>query len=458
MRERDTKDKMKESEKKSSGRHSGKTFKKMVEDADDKPAGKRHSTFKRFTLGGLMLFLFMLLYIPSLLNWLSGNSISRDIIRIGTIEEAINVNGILVRDEELLKAPAIGGRYIAEIGEGEKTPAYSRIATVLNNTSDTLLQDMEDINAKIVKARMEKAEKVDFFSKDLVKLDEEIGMQVKNMITACNAQSFADMGQYRSEIGKIVEKKAEIVGENSTDNYINSLKQQKEAVKKKLNMNTVQVLSNISGIVSYAIDGYEKVLTPKSLSDLTPKQLDSIREEYSQQLDNDGRALAGAPLAKIIKGTDIYIAAAIETESANNLKAGDKIKLRIYDIGLETSGVITNINKPDDGRNVIVVRTNRGADILSAAREINADFISKTEEGLKVPLNCLRNISEDGKKAKIMLIKYNVSTYRLVDIICSDDEYAIIRTPEEELSKTVNLYDTYIINPDKIKEGDIIEK
>lgn len=458
MREKDTKDKMKKTIEISEGRQNKKTYKKLVENVDEKPAAKNHSAFKRFTLGSLMLFLFMLLYIPSLLNWLSGNSITRDIIRIGTIEESINANGIIIRDEELLKAPEIGGRYIAEIGEGERTPAYSPIATVLNNTSDTLLQEMEEINAKIVKARIEKAEKVDFFSKDLEKLDEEIGLQVKNIITASNAQSFEDLRQYRSEIGRIVEKKAEIVGENANDSYISSLKQQKETVQKKLNMNTVQVLSNISGIVSYAIDGYETVLTPQSLSDLGPKQLDSIQEEYSQQQENDGRVIAGTPLAKIIKGTDIYIAATIKTERTNRLKVGDKIKLRIYDIGLDTAGVITNINKPDNGRTVIAVRTNRGADILSAVREINVDFISKTEEGLKVPLRCLRGISQDGAKAKIMLIKYNVATYRMVDIICSDEEYAIIRTPEKEFKNTVNLYDQYIINPDKIKEGDIIEK
>lgn len=458
MNKKDANDKMKKTKENLDDGNSKTYYKKIVENADEKWVAKSKSTIKRLTLGSLMLFLFMLLYIPSLLNWLTGSGITRDIIRNGVIEEFINVNGILARDEELLKAPAFGGRYVAEIGEGERTPAYSCIATVLNDTSDALLQELEQINARIAKARMEKAEKTVFFSEDLEKLDDEIGLQVQNVITACNARSFDDIGRYRSEIAKIVEKKAEIVGESSTDSYISSLKQQKESVQKELNKNTVQVVSNISGVVSYAIDGYETVLTPKSLSELTPEQLDHIREEYSQQQKNDGRVIAGLPLAKIIKGTDIYITAAINTLSASSFKVGDKIKLRINDIGLETSGFIENINKPDSGRTVVVVRTSRGADILSAAREVNVDFISKNEEGLKVPLSCLRDISADSTKAGIMLIKYNVAAYRIVDIICRDEEYAIIRTPEDEQKKTVNLYDTYIINPDNIKEGDIIEK
>jgi hypothetical protein len=84
------------------------------------------------------------------------------------------------------------------------------------------------------------------------------------------------------------------------------------------------------------------------------------------------------------------------------------------------------------------------------------DFITKTEEGLKVPLKCLRDITPDGTGARIMLVKYNVAANRYVDILCSDEEYAIIKSPEDEYEKTVDLYNIYLINPDNIEEGDII--
>ncbi|MEN6314366.1 MAG: HlyD family efflux transporter periplasmic adaptor subunit [Clostridiaceae bacterium] len=422
-----------------------------------KPADKGKSTIKRLTLGSLMLFFFMMLYIPSLLNWLSGNNITSDVIRIGTIEESVHSNGIIVRDEELLKAPGFEGRYEAVIGEGERTPAYSCIATVYNDTSDTLLQKLKEIDMRIAKAHMEKAEKTAFFSEDLAKLDDEIGLQVQNVILACNARSFEDLSQYRNEIDKIVGKKAEIVGESSTDSYIDSMKKQKVNVQNQLNSNTFQVISNISGVVSYAIDGYESILTPKNLSELTPEMVDGITKKNSPH-ENDGKAYSGTPLAKIIKGTDIYIAAAMGTDDANRFKVDDKIKLRINDIGMETSGYIVNINEPKDGKSVLVVRANRGADVLSSTRKVNVDFISRAKEGFKVPLRCLRDISSDGTAARIMLIRYKVATARTVEIICRDEEYAIIGTPEGEIENTVNLYDIYIINPDNIKEGDIIEK
>lgn len=437
-----------------------------VEPDSERPGGrtggeadgeKKPRYLKRATIGGLLFFLFILLYIPSLMNWLSGRHIASDVIRNGIIEEYIQSSAIIIRDEKLLPPSPIEGRYIAEIGEGERTPAFSSIAMVMNKTSDKLLKDIEDINSKIVKARLEKAEKTDFFSDDLNKLDDDIGMEVRKLIVACNSGDFQDMARYRNEIGKIVEKKAEIVGGSSTDSYIASLQKQKNDIQGKINRNTVEIKSETSGVVSYVIDGFETQLTPAILKKLTTDEIDKITQQYSGLAFGDGTVKAGVPAAKIIKGSDIYLAAAIPADKAAAFKAGGSIYLRINGTDIETTGVVNNINDGGDGRKVIVVKIGRGVDTLSSQRIVSVDFISKTEEGLKVPLKCLRDISADGRHARIMLIKYNVATNRTVDILCKDDEYAIISTPDGELKKTVNLYDTYILNPDNIAEGDIIE-
>jgi putative membrane fusion protein len=223
-------------------------------------------------------------------------------------------------------------------------------------------------------------------------------------------------------------------------------------------MNTVDVLSDQSGIVSYVIDGLEQALNPDNLETLTPSKLDSLRAEYEKRRESDGMAHAGKPAAKIIKGTAIYIAAVVKTESTQGLKADDRIQLRISDKNLETAGTVRFIGKPENGRCIIVIGISRGTDILSAEREVDADIVRQTEEGLKVPVKCLRNFSKDGTKAEIMLIKANVTAKRTVDIVSRDEEYAIIRTPEKELTKTVNLYDTYIVNPDRVIEGEIVQK
>lgn len=427
---------------------------------------------RRATLGGLFLFLFALLYIPSLFNWLTGNHVATDIVKNGIIEEYIRTNAIIVRDEELLEPLEVEGKYIPEVGEGEKTAAFSTVAMIIDDAYEKLLQDIETINAKIVKARIEKAEKSDFFSEDLAKLDAEVEQKVQDLIMACNASNFEDMGRCRTEIGKIVEKKAEIIGNNYTDGYISSLIRQKEAIRDKINSNTIHVKSAISGIVSYVIDGFETELTPAKLDTLTPEKLDEIRMLDARKRAVTDRAQAGVSIAKIIKGPDIYIAAALPAEDAARFTTGSKIRLRINEAGMETTGDIIKTGNTDKNRFVVVVRISRGADTLSSYRVVDVDFILKTKEGLKVPVKSLREISPDGSMGKIMLVKYNIATSRVVDIVCRDKEFAIIKTHEArpggeggtggantggiDSNKSINLYDTYIVNPDNIKEGDII--
>ncbi len=428
------------------------------QEENGKTGTKKGSAFKRVTYGGLLIILFMLLYIPSLLNWLSGNHITRDVIRNGIIESYIQTTAVIIRDEELLEPSSIAGRRIVEIHEGSRTAAYSRIAMVMNDASGKLISDMEEINAKIVKARMEQAERVDFFSEDLNKLDDEIALEIQDMILACNSRDFAQMARYRTNIGKIVEKKAEIVGENSTDSYISSLLHEKKTIQDKINSNTMEVRSNKSGIVSYVIDGYESILTPETIDSLRLEDLNKIIEREAEGHSTGDKVQAGSPPAKILKGTDIHIAAAVPAKYASSYEIGRRIALRVNSIGLETTGTITNIISTDENQVIVILQMSRGLDVLSSSRVIHVDFINNTEEGLKVPLKSLWDISADGTKGKIMLIKYNVASSREVAIVCSDEEYAIISTPKEEFDKTVNLYDTYIMNPHLIEEGEIIEK
>ncbi|NLK87185.1 MAG: hypothetical protein GX279_06820 [Clostridiaceae bacterium] len=426
--------------------------------SSENAATSRNKTVKRITLGSLLMIIFIVFYIPSLFNWLSGTNAVQDVIRNGIIEERISTDAVIIRQEELLEPSAIDGRYIPEINEGEKAAAFSRIAMVTGSESDDLLREVEDINDRIVKARMEQVEKSEFFSADLAKLDVEIGVRVQELILACNEKSFNEMGRQRAEIRKIVEKKAEIVAGSSTDEYINSLQQQKKQIQGRINKNTRQIITNKSGIVSYRIDGYENELTPGKIKELSQQRLEMIIEGSSDRTGETGRVQTGEPFVKIIKGTDIYLAAVIPSDRAEEFSEGSSIKLRINDPFLETSGEVSHISEKSGDKLVVTIRMSRGVDLLSDRRTVNVDFITKTQEGLKVPKKCLRDITPDGKRARIMLVRYNVAVNRYVDVLCSDDEYAIIRTPEDEYEKTVNLYNIYLINPDNIEEGDIIGK
>lgn len=414
---------------------------------------------KRIKTGIIIIILFLLLYIPSFIHWLSEDNITTDILRTGIIEDSVNAEGTIIRDEVLLNPPSAGGKLIPEISEGERIPAFFRVATVSDQASQDLLKELEDINAKIISAQNERAKKLDFFSEDMSKIDDSIGQRVQSIINECNINSMKNLEQLTFEVDKLIEKKASIAGEGSSDSYINSLKQQKKAIQLKINSNTSQVISQYSGIVSYTIDGYERTLTPEAVNQLTPAIINSIADGKIHSVSGYDEVKAGKPFIKVIKGNNTYIAAVLAPEKAALFKTGDIIKVRLNTIGALVKANVVNVSKRDDsGKCIVTVSIDRYSEELSSIRKINIDLVKNSYEGLKLPSKCLYSPDAGWKKAKVMLIKANCAVQREVEVLYKDDEYAVIKSPDNEMKETVSLYDIYILNPVNIKEGQIILK
>ena len=159
-----------------------------------------------------MWLCFLLLYLPSLFHWLSRDYVSSDILRIGSIEESVNAEGLLIRDEVLLKPSPADGKFIPEVSDGDRIPAFCRVATISDRASLDLLKKLEEVNEKIINAQNEKAKKTDFFSADMAKIDEVIGQQVQEIIFECNSKSLSDISRLRLEVDEQIAKKAAIAG------------------------------------------------------------------------------------------------------------------------------------------------------------------------------------------------------------------------------------------------------
>jgi len=199
-----------------------------------------------------------------------------------------------------------------------------------------------------------------------------------------------------------------------------------------------------------------QALTPKTLKELTPEIFNNVNDKKPNSISGYEEVNTGKPFMKVIRGNNTYIAAVLEPEKAVLFKAGDSIRARLNGLGAVVQAVVTDISEKGRGKVMITVRIDRYTGELSSMRKINVDLIKKSFEGLKLPLKCLFSPDAEWKKAKVMLIKANCAATRDVEVLCRDGEYAIIRTPENEFKKTVSLYDTYILNPENIREGQII--
>ncbi|ABN52028.1 MAG TPA: hypothetical protein DEF39_05725 [Hungateiclostridium thermocellum] len=407
-------------------------------------------------LGGLLIALFLLLYIPSFIFWIYGKNIHTDIIRMGELEDYVTTDAYIVRDETVINSPS-DGISIRNVEEGEKVGVGDTIATVLNKSSEKLLEDLKTLDLRIIEAKREKTKNDNFFSEDIKKLDQEIQEKLVLVIKKSNKNSISEVKQIKNEIDELIKKKATISGDLSyTDANIKALENEKRILQDSINANKRNIVSNLSGIVSYVIDGYEEILNPEKIPEITPEMLGMIKVVENRKKTDDLSTQYNKPFVKVIGGIDYYIVFVLDREKADDFKVDNYLRVRINDIGRVVDGTIAYKSNEMDGKFVIAVRTDKALSDTAGLRVINVDLIKSRYEGLIVPVKSLVNIDMNTMRAEIALVKARRATFVPVKIVGKNDNFAVIDNVEDYKDGGVSLYSSYIINPKNIEEGQVI--
>lgn len=406
-------------------------------------------------IGTLILVVFLLIYLPSLLYLMYSNGVDTDIIKFGRIEEIQNIDGVFIRNEEIINSPD-SGNCVMDAVEGEKVPAFYRIAAVVKNVPVSTYDELKKKELEISRAEDAQKENVSAFSGDIRKLDNEIIEKVKDLAEQSNRGSLVENYDTITKIDNIVYRKSNIFGDSSKSaTYINKLKSEKAAIESQLNNNIKEIRTSSSGLISFAVDGYENKLTPNFIRNATPKDLEKITSKQTNRDFNVIDAQIGKPIAKLVKDLENYLVAAVDEKYSKDLTLDRNVTIRINDTGFSFNAEIVYSSDVIDGKRIIGFKFDSGLNETIGLRRVNADLVLSSSSGLKVPLSCLQDIDKVNKTAKIVIVKGMSATIKNVRIIGMNDDAAIIDNIEGENS--IALYNTYILNPKNIQEGQIIK-
>ena len=117
---------------------------------------------------------------------------------------------------------------------------------------------------------------------------------------------------------------------------------------------------------------------------------------------------------------------------------------------------IEYVSEKKSGKYMIALKIDKYANELSSSRKLNVDLIKSTYEGLMVPIRSLLDINLTKMVANIVIMKANYASVREVVIKGINNEYAVVTSGNTE--QGISLYDTYIINPKNIHDGQVISQ
>lgn len=366
------------------------------------------------------------------------------IVENGTISEEETVSGYIIRDEEVIEEK--NKKTIIKIKEeGQRVAKGDSVFRYYSDKEGELENKIAELDGKI-QAVLENEENLLPNDKKLLE------SQIENELDKVNEQNeISKLAEYKKTISSYITKKAKIIGENSpSGSYLKGLIEERTSYEEKLKQESEYITAPSAGMVSYKIDGLEKVLTTDNLN--------TFNKQFLQDLDlKVGKAIASSDVtAKIVNNYNNYIVFNSNSQEAKNAKVNDKVNIKVQNDEAIVAK-IQNIIEEDDGSRTIAISVEKNIEELLSYRRISLDIIWWSASGYRVPNSAIKEIdnvtyvvrNRNGylNKMAVKVLKKG-EDYSIVDSY-SRDELLNLGLLSKEISdlKTLTLYDEILLNP-----------
>jgi len=365
-------------------------------------------------------------------------------------EETIGLKGFVVRDETVVAC----NETMLELthAEGERVASGKPLATIYHSEEALASAgELETLNAQLEQLNYAKSVKNN--TEATLKLDDDIRDDIVALRVALESNDYGTLDNVSEELKTTVLKRELAYGSDTDlDALIAELEAKISQVSASIKGGTSTIYAPFAGTYSAVTDGYEGVLTPEALNEMTPSMLNTLQpvEENST-------------VGKIIEGTTWYFVSTVTESDAKRLTTGKSYCLRMasgVDFDLEVT--VSKIGKAENGKCLLVLYSDRNLSAVTLLREQNAEMIVKSHTGLRIPKNALR-IGESGQSGVYCLVGLT-AYFKPVNILYQGSDYCLVEPGEIEAATegqlslyTLRANDEVIISSVELFNGKVIE-
>ena len=381
------------------------------------------------------------------------------------VEESVSLSGYVVRQEQVLEDDG-GGLLRLRREEGERVSRGGAVASVYADQSSLDRQaEISTLESRV--EQLQYAQDAAGSSEVSMKLDAQILQNILEYLRCLTADRMANAETYGSQLRALVLKRDYTYSENEDlSGQIEALQAQIKELKTQAAGSVRTVTAPVSGLYSAVVDGYETVLTPESLSDMTPSQLSAVRADST----------VSSGVGKLILGDSWYYAASMSAADAEELqeasdalkKDGKSLTLRFAkSVERDLPVTVSRIGPEENGRCVVVFEGKTYLSRLTLLRQQSAQVVWDSTEGIRVPKEALRmekvTVNSEGERVteeatgvycvvgmearfKPVEVVYNGSSFLLVRSAAPEDRENLRLRPGDEVIITANgLYDGKVV-------------
>ena len=374
------------------------------------------------------------------------------------VEEGMDLSGYVVRREQVL-ADETSGLLRLQRSEGEKVGAGGTVALVYADQASLDRQrEIDELSGRI--EQLQFAQEASLGSEVSLKLDAQIMRSLLDYRAELAAGRLDNAEEHETELKSLVLKRDYTYSDTEDlSGQIAELQSQLKELKAQAASSVRAVKAPVSGVYSAVVDGYETVLTPGLLADMTPSQLNAV------QADETLTSQTG----KLILGDNWYYAVTMSADQAKALRdSGGTMTLR-FAKGVEQDQTVTlyAVGPEEQGRVVVTFRGEYNMAQVTLLRRQSAQLIWRTVAGIRVPNEALRaantKVDQEGNRTTVeSLGVYCVvgmeARFKPVEVLYSGDGFVLVRSTAASDQEGLRLRpgDEIIISAKDLYDGKVV--
>lgn len=371
----------------------------------------------------------------------------------GTVEEEVLADGYVFREQTLINAPASG--YLeCRVSEGDRVNEGQLIGYVYTGQYDAeRSQKIQELSDKIARFENSVASE-NTYADNSVMVEQKIAAAARDLSDLRSSHDMNLAAEGKEELNLLIEKKHAMESGGDVDfaSELEDLKQQLQELENSTGGAKMELRAQTPGVFSSRIDGMEDKLSMEAAETVTPSYLESLDQIALQRKET---VTQGEPVCKIVNNYGWYFGANIDADQAQNLKVGQGVRLRFFDLS-DTSvyGTVRALSQEERGKVAVSIYTNRYVNGIYASSRASAEIVTTSAEGIKLPAQAL-HVQND--QTGVFVLRLDVARFVPVDVKYKNGEWAIVSPVTNTGSEyKLQIYDEVIVEAKNLEDGKVV--
>ena len=350
-------------------------------------------------------------------------------------------SGFVVREEELLYSQF--GTTVLNCAEGAHVAANDTVATgYRSEDAKTRQTRIDELSGQIEQLQYAWSAVSSVY--DQAALDADIAgdlAQLSRYLALRDMNSVSDLSPELK--GLILRRTGSDSDSGSLQARISTLQAELETLEAQSAGDTSAILAGKAGTFSAAVDGYESVLTPERLMEMTVAEFESVQPD-----ETDANAIG-----RLVTSATWYYACVVPASELSGVEEGDRATLTFArDYYQPVTMRVARLGGNEAGSRLLVLSSDRALQNVTLLRQQSAEIVFTSYAGLRVPKSAVR--VENGQTG-VYILEGTLAKWKPITILHDTGESYVVTL---DTSSTNNLWpgDELIINAKNLYDGKVV--